>query len=223
MATATFDWLKPISGSTKDDRLELRFPKLQFSLGRKNTDFEFDAPDISSNHALLVFEDDYWNIQDTKSTHGTKVNGHSIGQAPVRLYNLDRIELADAVMLEYRSRDPNRSHPSPNPVPPATSNLVEIDPLSQEVLVNGVTLDPPLSSKGFDLLKKLWDERPAPVKTEVLIRVLWPVADWNYDSTHLKKEVNKARNELKKQDERAVSCIRTRHGVGYQWQVIPLD
>lgn len=67
------------------------------SVGRSpDADLVLPLPTVSDRHARLWPEEGRWWVIDAGSAAGTRVNGRSIGNAPYRLDDGDRIGLAEA-------------------------------------------------------------------------------------------------------------------------------
>jgi adenylate cyclase len=47
---------------------------------RESCDIRLNFPNVSSQHAELVFKDGYWFVKDLNSTNGVKVNGSRVFQ-----------------------------------------------------------------------------------------------------------------------------------------------
>lgn len=57
-----------------------------------------ECPKVSRKHAKITYKDEKWKIQDTKSTHGTWVNGLKLEEHEEKeIKNDDHIKLANVV------------------------------------------------------------------------------------------------------------------------------
>lgn len=79
------------------------------TIGRSRKDCEvfLEEPGLSRCHAqVTIGSDQQAFIQDLGSTNGTLLNGRAVGKGPTRLQDGDKIQLGDAVVLEFRYQSP---------------------------------------------------------------------------------------------------------------------
>jgi pSer/pThr/pTyr-binding forkhead associated (FHA) protein len=71
----------------------LRLVSTPISVGRRpDSDLQLCEPDVSSRHALLIFEAGYWVVEDCKSTNGVRLNGLRVARRT--LMPGDRLSIA---------------------------------------------------------------------------------------------------------------------------------
>ena len=66
-----------------------------------SSDIVIDEPYVSATHARFTLQGPAIVLEDLKSTHGTLVNGHPIGQ-PVTLRDGDDVQVGDTVLRVSR-------------------------------------------------------------------------------------------------------------------------
>ena len=72
------------------------------SVGRsRGCDLVLSSPSVSRRHALLVFYEDGWAVQDSDSTYGTFLNGQRVTK-PQLLFDGDTVQFGDEV-LRFRA------------------------------------------------------------------------------------------------------------------------
>ena len=73
------------SGSKKGSLIELKLPvgvDREWSLGRSQLcDVVLEDPTVSNLHAVIRWENGYWEIQDNHSTNGVSLNGKKVSRA----------------------------------------------------------------------------------------------------------------------------------------------
>ncbi len=74
------------TGRKKGSLIKLALPAFsekQWSVGRSPLcDVVLEDPTVSSEHALIRWQNNVWEIEDCGSTNGIKINGHAITQTP---------------------------------------------------------------------------------------------------------------------------------------------
>lgn len=74
------------TGRKKGGLIKLKLPAFsekQWSVGRSQLcDVVLEDPTVSSQHALIRWQDGVWEIEDNGSTNGIKINGHAVQQTP---------------------------------------------------------------------------------------------------------------------------------------------
>jgi len=82
-------WLSRVSASPPVSYAELRLPdttrRVELTVGRAgDCDYVLDEPTVSRHHAVLRRTPEGWELRDTGSTNGTRVNGWRIDEAALR-------------------------------------------------------------------------------------------------------------------------------------------
>lgn len=126
-------------------------------------------PNISRRHAAV--EPTQWGyaIRDLGSRNGTFVNGDEVEQDAVELMSNDQIVLGGQVTLLFT--DPEET--------PHTQRLgrlhgIWIDPKTQVVWIDALSVNPPLSSAQLSLLKLLYSADGRAVNRDEIIAAVWP-------------------------------------------------
>lgn len=92
------------SNTRSGERFGLRASGIRIGRGVLDvTDIQLSPDDVhaSREHALLVFEDGNWYLQD-QSRNGTLVNGQVVRKNRVRLNSGDRIKIGDSFDVTFR-------------------------------------------------------------------------------------------------------------------------
>jgi DNA-binding response OmpR family regulator len=123
---------------------------------------------VSRRHATIRRTSKGYIVLDEDSKNGTFVNGEPV-EGSRALHDGDEISIAARYKLYFVDAD-------------ATAPLLfegrglRIDRDAVQVYVNGVALDPPLSSPQFELLRLLVDADGAVVTRDDIIGQVWPDA-----------------------------------------------
>ncbi|GAB4468314.1 MAG: winged helix-turn-helix domain-containing protein [Anaerolineae bacterium] len=163
--------------------------------------------DVSRLHARIECAYGRYSLIDEGSTNGTFVNEKLVTE-PVVLNHDDRIRLASTVLARFED---------PNATPPVTLRMFQgilFDDSRREVVVNGRTVDPPLSASQYSLLQVLVRNRGRFVSHEEIAGAVWP------DQQHITPEMihtQVARLRKALADYGADQFIVTRRGMGYMY------
>lgn len=88
----------------------LRLASTPISVGRRpDSDLQLREPDVSSRHAMLIFEAGYWVVEDCKSTNGVRLNGLRVARRT--LMPGDRLSFASHSFQVRYSRPEAASEP----------------------------------------------------------------------------------------------------------------
>jgi pSer/pThr/pTyr-binding forkhead associated (FHA) protein len=133
-------------------------------------DIVVGASQISRTHASIKKTAHGFTIEDIDSRNGTFVNAEPVRGTPRLLQNGDEIALASVVVLRFVCEDARRRLEQP-----ARQGVV-IDPQRHDVIVDGIVVEPPLSTAQFALLALLHKRAGAIVARAEIAREIWPDA-----------------------------------------------
>lgn len=108
---------------TRDGAEEIELGSFQLTIGRRpDSNVVIDNAYTAQQHAVVGFADGRHYIEDLKTTHGTRVNGAAVRQAPLRhgdiiLIGLQRLEFIDPPVARTPPPAPLR-RPAVAPAPP---------------------------------------------------------------------------------------------------------
>jgi DNA-binding winged helix-turn-helix (wHTH) protein len=140
-------------------------------IGRQpGVDMVVAASQISRTHACIKRTPTGYVIEDIESRNGTFVNAEPVRETPRLLHEGDEIVLASVVVLRFLGEGGQRKIETP-----AALGVV-VDSNRHDVLVDGITLNPPLSTAQFALLVLLSRRAGAIVSRAEIAREVWPDA-----------------------------------------------
>lgn len=143
------------------------------TLGRADdADIHFDDRRISSRHARITFSAGAYYLEDLGSKNGTFVNGNPV-TTPTLLVDGDEVCLALVVVASFVGA----GRTVPLSFAGRLDRGLHLDPLTRQVSVNGVDLDPPLSQAQFRLLDLLVTAGGSVCTREEVMAAVWPNED----------------------------------------------
>jgi DNA-binding winged helix-turn-helix (wHTH) protein len=143
----------------------------QVVIGRQpGADMVVAASQISRAHACIKSTPAGYVIEDIDSRNGTFVNAEAVRGEPRLLCEGDEIVLASVVVLRFLGQEAQRK------LDPPSALGVVIDANRHDVIVDGITLEPPLSTAQFALLALLHKRAGAIVARAEIAREIWPDA-----------------------------------------------
>ena len=167
-----------------------------FVIGRaRECELVVDSTQISRQHARLELDHDQVVITDLGSTNGSSVNGERLTpREPRRLRAGDKINLGGVCTLEFD--DPGTTLQAW--AAPVSSLGMTLDEDAAQVLIDGQTIDPPLSPGQFMLLALLVHNEGRVVTREEVRAHIWgheeEVTDQTIDAlvSRLRKRLDEA-------------------------------
>jgi hypothetical protein len=168
------------------ERFGLRVSGIRIGRGVLDAgDIQLTPDDVhaSREHALLIFEEGNWYLQD-QSRNGTQVNGQVVRRSRVRLNSGDRIQIGDSFDVTFRYlSDTTQSEDLPDTMPrhnavsttmesPATQVGLWISP-SAAVWRDGERLPVFLSRTEYRLLKYLMQHQGDVCEYDSVISAVW--------------------------------------------------
>jgi len=142
----------------------------QIVLGRaRECDVVLEGRLISRQHAAIIRSEQSYVLKDLNSHNGTFLNGRRIGE-PSALHDGDQIELGGIGRLVFIDNDATRTRPQ------APAAGVWVDVAAQDVWVDGLRLNPPLSPAQFHLLQALNERIDQLCSRADIVATVWPGA-----------------------------------------------
>jgi hypothetical protein len=143
------------------------------TIGRQEgADIIVPASQISRLHASISHSAQGYAIVDLNSRNGTFVNAEPVREIARQLRNGDEIVLAGVASFRFFDGTPSSNAASPA----ALQRGVRVDISRHAVFVDGLALNPPLSSAQFMLLALLYKRTGAIVARAEIARAVWPEA-----------------------------------------------
>lgn len=127
---------------------------------------------VSRRHARLERRGSECWLADLGSRNGTFVNGRMLDPAPRRLHEGDVVVLGGTVTLRFH--DPSGTVETPRV---GLLRGIWINPETQEVWVDALRVDPPLSQPQWALLERLYRTPGQVVSRAEIVAAVWPQAD----------------------------------------------
>lgn len=124
---------------------------------------------ISRQHARIVHAGGVFTLEDLGSHNGTTLNGEPLDR-PQTLHDGDRIELGGIGRLTFVDSDATSTRPLPHPAD------IAVDPVTQDVWIDGQRLVPPLSPAQFTLLQLLLAHANQICSRDDIVAAIWPSA-----------------------------------------------
>lgn len=126
---------------------------------------------ISRQHAIIKSDGSVYLLEDLGSKNGTFLNGQRI-ENPQVLHEGDEIRLAFTHTFVFLSSDSTLPL-NDLPLEVISRFALKLEEGSRRVWIQGVELDPPLSSQQFSLLLALYQRTGEVVSREELISAVW--------------------------------------------------
>jgi len=140
------------------------------TIGRLSTnDIVINDRWISRRHARIRRDGMHYVIQDLESKNGLFVNGKRV-TGPVVLQDGDQIQIAPRLQLAFVDSEETA------PVFQLQQGVM-IDEQTRQVWIQGIELQPPLSTRQFALLSALADAPERVFSRDELIGAVWPDED----------------------------------------------
>ncbi len=185
MPSATLLVLQP-DGSPREHSLAAA----ELLLGRDD-DCDVVVPSrlVSRHHARISRAGAGYTLEDLASHNGTTLNGRRL-DAPQPLHDGDRISLGGTGELIFLDGDATSTRPTPRTVG------VVLDPVSQEVWVDGRRLSPPLSPAQYSLLNLLTARIGQVCSRDEIVAAVWPEAAGGVSDEALDALIKRVRARL---------------------------
>jgi hypothetical protein len=128
---------------------------------------------VSREHVRIWREGGDYFAQDLGSKNGTHVNGMRL-DTPRELHEGDEIQIALSVKLKFIGAEATVPLTLEDEAAPSLGLV--LDKHTHGTILNGVTLDPPLSLYQYRLLELLYETRGGVCTRDEVVRAVWPEA-----------------------------------------------
>ncbi|MEZ4864580.1 MAG: winged helix-turn-helix domain-containing protein [Caldilineaceae bacterium] len=167
----------------------------------------------SRNHAEILRMDNAYQVHDLQSKNGVMVDGIRLSAgATVWLQDGSEVQFAST---RFRFYDPSATVTAPSLIAVREPGL-RVDNNTRQVFVDGDLLDPPLSTKQFDLLWFLYQNRGRVVSKDEIAQAVWPEQEGEVYDANIDRMVSRVRSRIEPHstdDQRFIATIR---GYGYR-------
>lgn len=188
-------------------------------VGRETTaDLRIQDRFISRMQAVLYSENGKWFIRDDQSKNGTFVNDIRIGSGPVPLKNGDTISFCKKIEYVFQSDDPD-SDETMIIADDFSRFGIELLEKSEDVIVDGVKLNPRLGPQEWKFLSLLLEDPDRIHTYKELSREIFRIEEDIFAAAPYLKMLQAIKNDISKKLRKqgiTRSVIKSRSGVGYQ-------
>ena len=88
--------------------------------------------------------------------------------------------------------------------------------VTRQVFVDGILLDPPLSTKQFDLIWFLYQNRGRVVSKDEIAQAVWPEMQGEVYDANIDRMISRVRNRIEPETEDVPRFVATIRGYGYR-------
>lgn len=170
-------------------------------------------PYASRRHAEILRLGEGYQVRDVGSKNGVFVRGRRLEPgASAWLNEGDEVQFAST---RFRFHDPSATVTAPALVA-VQEPALRVDPVTRQVYVDGVLLDPPLSVKQFDLLWFLYQNRGRAVSKDEIALHVWPETEGDIYDANIDRMVSRVRSRIEPEDAEEPRFIETVRGYGYK-------
>jgi hypothetical protein len=169
----------------------------------------------SRQHAEVRHTDNAYQVHDLHSKNGVFVDAR-------RLPSGGSAWLSDGMEVQFASTrfrfyDPSATVTAPSLIAVREPGL-RVDITTRQVYVDGVTLEPALSVKQFDLIWFLYQNRGRVVSKDEIAQAVWPEAQGDVYDANIDRMVSRVRSRIEPDGDENTRFIHTIRGYGYQME-----
>ena len=167
----------------------------------------------SRHHAEIHRHENAYQVHDLQSKNGVLVDG-------VRLSSGATVWLQDGSEIQFASTRFRFYDPSATVTAPSLTAVREprfrVDMNTRQVFVDGILLDPPLSTKQFDLLWFLYQNRGRVVSKDEIAQAVWPENQGEVYDANIDRMISRVRSRIEPESEDDPRFVATIRGYGYR-------
>jgi len=187
------------------------------TIGRStNSHIALDDQFASRHHAEIRRQENAYQVHDLQSKNGVIIDGVRLASgATVWLQDGSEIQFAST---RFRFYDPSATVTAPSLIAVREPGL-KVDMNTRQVFVDGILLAPALSTKQFDLLWFLYQNRGRVVSKDEIAQAVWPEMQGEVYDANIDRMISRVRSRIEpdsNDDPRFVATIR---GYGYRLMV----
>lgn len=203
------------SGPKAGTEYELRDDVI--TVGRSaNSHIVLDDQFASRHHAEIRRQENAYQVHDLQSKNGVLVDGARLAAgATIWLQDGSEVQFAST---RFRFYDPSATLTAPSLLAVREPGL-KVDMNTRQVFVDGEMLSPPLSTKQFDLLWFLYQNRGRVVSKDEIAHAVWPEMQGEVYDANIDRMISRVRSRIEPDatdDPRFIATIR---GYGYRLMI----
>ena len=147
----------------------------------------------SRHHAEIHRHENAYQVHDLQSKNGVLVDGtHLSSGATVWLQDGSEVQFAST---RFRFYDPSATMTAPSLIAVREPGL-RVDMNTRQVFVDGILLDPPLSTKQFDLIWFLYQNRGRVVSKDEIAQAVWPEMQGEVYDANIDRMISRVRKRI---------------------------
>ncbi len=187
------------------------------TIGRStNSHIVLDDQFASRHHAELRRHENAYQVHDLQSKNGVTVDG-------VRLASGGTVWLQDSSEIQFASTrfrfyDPSATVTAPSLIAVREPGL-KVDMNTRQVFVDGELLAPALSTKQFELLWFLYQNRGRVVSKDEIAQAVWPEMEGEVYDANIDRMISRVRSRVEPDNLEEPRFIATVRGYGYRLMV----
>lgn len=167
----------------------------------------------SRHHAEIHRHDNAYQVHDLQSKNGVWVDGARLSAgATVWLQDGSEVQFAST---RFRFYDPSATVTAPALLAVREPGL-RVDMNTRQVFVDGILLDPPLSTKQFDLLWFLFQNRGRVVSKDEIAQAVWSEQEGEVYDANIDRMISRVRSRIEPESTDEPRFIATIRGYGYR-------
>jgi DNA-binding response OmpR family regulator len=178
-----------------------------------NAQIMLEDPFASRHHAEIRRHDNAYQVHDLQSKNGILIDGVRLSPgATVWLQDGSEVQFAST---RFRFYDPSATVTAPSLIAVREPGL-RVDMNTRQVFVDGILLDPPLSTKQFDLIWFLFQNRGRVVSKDEIAHAVWPEQEGEVYDANIDRMISRVRSRIEPETTDDPRFIATIRGYGYR-------
>lgn len=184
------------------------------TVGRSaNSHIALDDQFASRHHAEILRQENAYQVHDLQSKNGVMIDGTRLSAGGTAwLEDGTEIQFAST---RFRFYDPSATVTAPSLIAVREPGL-KVDMNTRQVFVDGELLAPALSTKQFDLIWFLYQNRGRVVSKDEIAQAVWPEMQGEVYDANIDRMISRVRSRVESDDMVEPRFITTIRGYGYQ-------
>ncbi|MEZ4673266.1 MAG: winged helix-turn-helix domain-containing protein [Caldilineaceae bacterium] len=184
------------------------------TVGRStNSHIVLDDQFASRHHAEIRRQENAYQVHDLQSKNGVLVDGNRLSAgATVWLQDGSEVQFAST---RFRFYDPSATMTAPSLLAVREPGL-KVDMNTRQVFVDGDLLSPALSTKQFDLLWFLYQNRGRVVSKDEIAQAVWPEMEGEVYDANIDRMISRVRSRIEPNNDDEPRFVTTVRGYGYR-------
>jgi DNA-binding response OmpR family regulator len=170
----------------------------------------------SRHHAEIRRQENAYQVHDLQSKNGVTIDGARLAAGgTVWLQDGSEVQFAST---RFRFYDPSATVTAPSLIAVREPGL-KVDMNTRQVFVDGILLDPALSTKQFDLIWFLYQNRGRVVSKDEIAQAVWPEMQGEVYDANIDRMISRVRSRIEPETTDDPRFIATIRGYGYRLMV----